>query len=156
MKTLASAGCLVLLAMAVAGASEQPEAKVEGSYLLFQTDGYQRILSFEPSGNVSQVSDQQMIEGFTVGQGTWVQQEPGRVSAKIVDFTFSLEDGKPIGPSLIVFDLTFSDPVSGIFQNVSGAYRGKQFATGQNPLDPDTAASLEFGIDFTGQRISAE
>lgn len=52
-------------------AAEQRANTIEGAYLLVENDGYQRILSFDRSGNVSQVSDQQPLIGFTSGQGTW-------------------------------------------------------------------------------------
>ena len=41
----------------------------EGAYLLIQDDNFQRILSLDRSGTITQVSDQEPLFGFTAGLG---------------------------------------------------------------------------------------
>lgn len=158
MKTIASILCVVVVALtaAAAGATDRLAIAVEGSYLLLQDDNYQRILTFDRGGNVSQVSDQQPLLGFTVGQGAWEQTGPDSVTAKVVDFAYDPKDGHLIGPSVIVYSLTFGDQASGAYQTVTGSYAGEQYAEGQNPLDPTDPPISTFGIEFKGQRITAK
>lgn len=167
MKRLALTLCVVFGAMAggEAKATDDFAVAVEGAYLLVQEDEFQRILSFERTGNVASVSDQQASYGFTSGQGAWKRTGQSEVTATLVDFSYSIEDGSALGPSLIVYVMTFSDEVAPgpddwdrarKFQTVTGSYSGKQYAFGQNPLAPTEPATREFGIGFVGQRITAE
>ncbi len=152
-------GLCLILAVMVAGEArptDRTAIAIEGAYLLLQTDGFQRILTFDRSGNLSQVSDQQTLIGFSVGQGTWEQTAPGKVRARLIDFSFEIESGKRSGPSLIDYELTFSDPDSGRYGKVSGSYTGKNFDVGQNPLNPSEAPTRPFGIDFEGYRITVD
>ena len=137
-------------------ASDRFAISVEGAYLLLQKDSYQRILSLDRGGTVSQVSNQQPFVGFTSGRGAWKQIGPNRVVAKLVDFNFDLKNGKPVGTSVIVYDLTFSEPVNGLYQRVNGTYSGEVYANGQNPLEPTEPALRTFGIGFAGKRILAD
>ena len=163
----------LIVALCVVGALGGGEAKasddfataVEGPYLLLQEDKFQRILSFERGGNVASVSDQQASYGFTGGQGAWKRTGQSEVTATIVDFFYNTEDGAPLGPSLIVYVLTFSDEVAPSpddwdrvrkFQSVTGSYSGKHYAFGQNPLAPTEPPIREFGIGFTGKRINVQ
>ena len=139
-------------AVSVQAADEQAIA-IEGTYLLLQDDKYQRVLSFDRGGNVSQISDQQTLVGFTVGRGAWEQTGPNTVRARVIDFAFDPKSGARLGPSLIVYDLTFANPESGRFQSVRGSYSGKVFAVGENPLEPAKAPIQSFGIGFNGQRV---
>ena len=147
---------VVALTATGARAADDVATAIEGAYLLIQDDEYQRVLSFDRGGTVSQVSEQQPLMGFTSGQGAWEQTGPETVVARVIDFNFGLDDGKPTGTSLLVYKLTFSDPVAGKFQQITGAYAGKNFAVGQNPLNPAEPPAREFGISFTGQRITAK
>lgn len=148
-----------------ATASDDFAEAVQGSYLLLQEDGFKRILSFYRGGNVISVSDQQADYGFTSGQGAWKRIGESEVTATVIDFSHSTESGSPLGSSLIVYMLTLSDKEAREtedgdrvqeFQSVTGAYSGKQFAFGQNPIAPTERPIREFGIGFTGQRISAQ
>lgn len=158
MKPWLSILCCILVAMTATGvrAADDLARAIEGSYLLIQDDEYQRVLSFDRGGTVSQVSEQQPLLGFTSGQGAWEQTGPDTVVARVIDFNFGLDDGKPTGASLIVYTLTFSEPLSGNYQQITGTYAGKNFAVGQNPLNPAEPPAREFGIGFTGQRITAK
>lgn len=141
-----------IYAVSVRAADEQRVA-IEGAYLLLQNDGFQRVLSFDRDGNVSQISDQQTLIGFTVGQGAWKQTGANKVTARVIDFAFDLKSGARLGPSLIVYVLKFTDPVSGQFQSVSGSFSGKVFPVGENPLAPSKAPIQSFEIGFMGHRI---
>jgi len=148
---------VVLLALVPSGDLAADEAGAfEGAYLLVQHDGYQRIVTLEPGGTVSQVSDQQPLLGFTSGHGAWRSTGRDKVQARVIDFSYELEENAPVGPSLIVYDLAFSDLVSGKYQTVTGQFAGAQYATGQNPLNPTEAPVRTFGIPFKGQRITPE
>jgi hypothetical protein len=156
MKRLTSVLCF-LCAVIYAGnvqAAEQQATAVEGTYLPLQSDKYQRVLSFDRGGNVAQISDQQTLIGFTEGRGAWKQIGPGKIQARVIDFSFDLKSGKRIGPSLIVYDLTFTDLESGHYQKISGSYSGKVFPLGENPLAPEKPAIQSFGIEFKGERVS--
>lgn len=158
MRRIAVLACL-LLALVRTGdvwADEGAAAAFEGAYLLIQDDHYQRIVSLDRAGTISQVSDQELLIGFTGGQGAWRQTGSDSVRARVIDFTYEIEGGKPVGPSVIVYELTFSDLVSGKYQKVSGTLAGEQFAVGQDPLNPAEAPVRTFGIPFKGQRITAE
>jgi hypothetical protein len=63
---------------------------------------------------------------------------------------------KPVGPSVIVYEPTFSDLVSDKYQKVSGTLAGEQHTTSQDPPNPAEAPVRAFGISFKGQRITAE
>ena len=147
---------LAVLAGGPVHASDRFAISVEGAYLLLQEDAYQRVLSLDRGGTVSQVSNQQPFVGFTSGRGAWKQVGPNRVVAKLVDFNFDLENGKPVGTSVIVYDLTFSESKDGLYQRVSGTYSGEVYANGQNPLDPTEPAVRTFGVGFAGKRIVAD
>jgi hypothetical protein len=152
---------LVLFLLALAGsgglaADEMAADAFAGAYLLVQHDGYQRIVTLGPGGTVSQVSDQESVLGFTGGRGAWQQTGPDKARARVIDFSYELADNARVGPSLIVYDLAFSDLVGGKYQKVSGRFAGKQFTTGQNPLTPSEPPIRTYGIAFQGQRITAK
>ena len=155
MKRLVPVLCL-LCAVIYAGSTraEEQAIAIEGTYLLLQSDMYQRVLSFDRGGNVAQVSDQQTLIGFTVGRGAWKQTGKNTVQARVIDFAFDLTSGKRIGPSLITYNLTFTDLESGHYQKISGSYSGKVFPVGENPLAPKKPAIQSFGIEFKGKRVS--
>jgi hypothetical protein len=158
MKRIAVLACLIL-ALVRAGdvvADDSAALAFEGAYLLTQDDNFQRILSLDRSGTISQVSDQEPLLGFTAGLGAWQQTGPESVRARVIDFAYEVDGGKPIGPAMIIYDLAFSDLVAGKYQTVSGIYAGEQFAAGQDPLNPSEPPIRSFGIAFKGQRITAE
>jgi hypothetical protein len=145
--------CAVIYAGMVRAAEQEPMA-IAGTYLLRQDDNYLRILSFDRDGNVAQISDQQTLIGFTEGRGAWKEIEPNKFQAQVIDFAFDPKSGKRIGPSIIVYDLSFTDLESGHFQKISGSYSGKVFPVGENPLAPKKPAIQSFGIGFKGERVS--
>ena len=158
-KQLASILSIVVVAAVVASdaAAADPFATaIEGPYLLIQDDKYERVLSFASGGTVAQVSDQQTLIGFTGGQGAWAQVGADHATARVVDFSYAQNGGKPIGPSVIVYDLKFSDLAGGKYGKVSGSLSGKSYATGQDPLHPTAAPIRTFEIGFKGQRITAK
>ncbi len=158
MKRLASLlGLLLTAALATpAGANDRVAIAFEGAYLLLQDDGFQRILSLDRGGIVSQVSDQQTLIGFSEGRGTWKQVGPDSIRARVIDFAFDPKDGTRAGPSVIDYELTFSDLRAGAYQTVTGSYAGKQYGTGVNPLDATEAPVRTYGVDFKGQRITLD
>jgi hypothetical protein len=156
MKPLVSVLCF-LCAVIYAGsvwAAEQEAMAIEGTYLLRQDDNYLRVLSFDRGGNVAQTSDQQTLIGFTEGLGAWKEIGPDKFQARVIDFSFNPKSGKRIGPSLIIYDLSFTDLESGHYQKVSGSYSGKVFPAGENPIAPKKPAIQSFGIRFKGERVS--
>lgn len=156
MRQLASVLCF-LCAVVYTGsvqAAEQQAMAIEGTYLLLQNDKYQRVLSFERGGNVVQVSDEQALIGFTEGLGAWKKIGPNKIQARVVDFSFDPKSGNRIGPSLIVYNFTFTDLKSGHYQKISGSFSGKVFPLGENPLTPEKPAIQSFGIGFRGERVS--
>ena len=158
MKRIAVLACLLLALVRIGDVAADDSAAnaFEGAYLLIQDDKFQRILSLDRAGTITQVSDQEPLLGFTGGLGAWQQTGPESVRARVIDFSYEGEEGKPTGPALIIYDLTFSDLVNGKYQKVSGLYAGEQFAPGQDPLNPSEPPIRTFGIAFKGQRITAE
>jgi hypothetical protein len=158
MKRLALVLCVLVGTLgAKEGSAADPFATaIEGPYLLIQDDKFQRVLSFDSGGTVSQVSDQQSLLGFTTGQGAWRKIGADRAAARLIDFSYGIEGGNRIGPSVIVYDLTFSELKSGEYQKISGSVSGKVYPAGQDPLDPTTAPIRTFGIGFKGRRVTAE
>jgi hypothetical protein len=158
MKRLASMLCFALAVMHAESvhATDRQATAIEGTYLLIQDDGFQRVLSFDRGGNVSQVSDQQTLIGFTEGLGAWEQTSPNNVGARVVDFAFDLKSGRRLGSSLIIYELTFTDLEAGQYQRVGGSYSGKVFPVGENPLEPTKQPIQSFGVSFKGRRISFE
>lgn len=159
MKHLVLAFCLALAAAGATTVYGQESGDrmfgqaASGVYLLTQKDGYLRLLSLRQDGTVSQVSPQQTTLGFTVGEGAWHRTGETEVTARIIDFDFDPRDGKPTGATLIDYVLSLSDLELSGFKSVAGRYSGKQFALGQNPLDPNAKAIRGFGVAFTGQRV---
>ena len=148
---------VVATAFAADGVAADPFAvAIEGPYFLTQSDNYQRVLSFDSGGAVAQVSDQQALIGFTGGQGAWTQVGADHATARVVDFSYARDGGKPIGPSIIVYDLKFSDLKGGKYGKVSGSLSGKEYAEGQDPLHPTAPPIRTFHIGFTGERIAAK
>ncbi|MCP4317908.1 MAG: hypothetical protein GY789_18275 [Hyphomicrobiales bacterium] len=146
-----------MLAVALLGAGHAYAASdtaIEGSYRLVQDDSFQRVLSFTPEGNVSQVSDQEALIGFTAGLGTWTRTGPNTVTATLINFKHDIKetDGGD-GSARITYELTFSDPQDGKYRAVAGSYTGETFAETQNPLAPTEAPVNTFGTGFSGQRI---
>lgn len=134
-------------------ATDRQAIAIEGTYLLKQDDGYQRVLSLDRGGNVSQVSDQQPLLGFTAGRGVWHASRPNGVVARVIDFSFNLKTGARMGPSLIVYELTFSDPELDGFQSVGGSLSGKVFPVGEDPLQPTKDPIQSFKIGLSGRRV---
>lgn len=139
-----------------AQAADKMPTAMEGSYLILQADKYQRVLSLGLSGLASQVSNQQALLGFTAGQGAWHITGKNSASVRIIDFTYTQTDEKPAGPALVTYSLTFSEEGDTGYQKISGELSGKQFAVGQNPLDPEEKPVATFKIPLTGQRITVE
>ncbi len=77
-----------------------------------------------------------------------------KIQARVIDFTFDLKSGKRIGPSLIIYELTFTDLELGHYQKISGSFSGKVFPVGENPLTPAKPANQSFAIGFKGERVS--
>jgi hypothetical protein len=155
MKRLVPVLCFLYVVIYAGSTQAQEQAiAIEGTYLLLQSDKYQRVLSFDRGGNVAQVSDQQTLEGFTEGRGAWKQTGEHTVQAQVIDFAYDLKSGKRIGPSLIIYNLTFTDLESGHYQKITGSYSGKVFPVGENPLAPKKPAIQSFGIGFEGERLS--
>jgi len=161
MKTLILAICLALgVAGTTAVRGEESSDRMfdraaVGVYLLTQTDGPLRLLTLDRGGTASQVSPQQTTLGFTAGQGAWGRTGHTEVTARIVDFDFDPLDGKPAGATVIHYVVTLSDLELSGFQRVTGRYAGKQYALGQDPLDPNAKPVRSFGVDFTGRRVRA-
>jgi hypothetical protein len=158
MKTTIVTGlCAAVLALSTigAGASDRDALEIEGSYVMYQEDGYQRVLSFDRSGNVVMASDLEAVYRFTGGVGAWEQTGPDSAKARIIDFNYN-RDGQPAGPAVVDCDFTFDDLVQGKYQTFSGTISGKQYDVGQDPLAPTKDAIREFGNPFTGKRITAD
>lgn len=157
MKTILAGICVATLSLStiVAGASDRDALEIEGSYVLYQDDGHQRVLSFDRSGNVIQASDLQTVIGFTGGVGAWEQTGPDSAVARLVDFNFNADSGEPMGSAIVEFDLTFGDLVQGKYQTVTGSYSGGQYDLGQDPLAPTEEPYRSFEATFEGKRINA-
>jgi hypothetical protein len=156
-KQLASILSIVVVAIATDAAAADPFAMaIEGPYLLIQDDKYERVLSFDSGGTVAQVSDQQALIGFTGGQGAWAQAGADHATARVIDFSYAQDGGKPIGPSVTVYDLKFSDLAGGKYGKVGGSLSGKVYAKGQDPLHPTAPPVRTYSIPFTGERITAK
>jgi hypothetical protein len=149
------AACL-LFSTIDASASDRDALEIEGSYILYQDDDNQRVISLDRSGNVVMASDLQPVVGFTSGVGAWEQTGPDSATARIVNFNFNVDTGQPMGPAIGVYDLTFGDLVQGKYQTVTGYISGGQYELGQDPLAPTVEPYREFGITFEGKRITAE
>ena len=67
LKTIGVCIAILSLGTIAAGASDRDALEIEGSYILYQDDGHQRVLSFNRSGNVIQASDLETVVGFTSG-----------------------------------------------------------------------------------------
>lgn len=157
MKALKSCLCFALLISATGVAvADDANVAIEGSYLLIQEDKYQRVLSLGSGGVALHAASEETVVGFTGGQGAWAQTGTGSANAKVVDFTYTLGDGKPIGPTVTRYELTFSDEESGQYQKVEGVFTGAQHAAGQNPLTTKEQPLRTFQVRFTGQRITAD
>ncbi len=152
-----SLGLAVLISSA-ASASELDDhafAKaVEGTYILFEKDGFQRVLSLSRGGNVSQVSDQEKSYGYTTGLGAWTRTGAHQIRARVIDFEFDLDKGTPTGVARIDFVITLSKIVSTHYQAVSGTFVVQSYATGQNPLSPSEAPMRAYDDAFTGSRVA--
>jgi len=156
--TIAAGACAAILAVGTiaAGASDRDALEIEGSYILIYENGYQRVLSFDRSGNVVEASDLESVYGFTSGVGAWEQTGPDSAKARIIDFNYNRESGAPTGPSISEFDFTFGDLVQGKYQTFTGKSSGKQYEVGQDPLAPTKDPLREFGRPFKGKRITVE
>ena len=158
MKRLASIFCLLIVSVGTApvGATDRSAIAIEGTYLVVQDNKFQRILSFERGGNVTLVSNQQYLIGFTTGKGAWEEIGRGRVRARIIDFNFKQDSGEPIGSAIIIYELTFTDLKDGLYQSVSGSSTGEQYSANQNPLTTTESPTRKFGSGFKGRRITAQ
>ena len=158
MKSSAFAISLFLLAGLVSPGQATDESALlyEGSYLVTQDDKYQRVITLDRSGTVSQIANLESVIGFTAGQGAWMETGTGTVKAQVIDFAFNKTDGSPIGPARIVYEFSFSEEAAGKYQVVTGSLSGQQFQTGENPLDKTAKPIGTFEVGFNGQRINAE
>ena len=158
MKAIGASVCvaIVLLGTISAGASDRDALEIEGSYILYQEDRHQRVLSFDRSGNVVQASDLETVVGFTSGLGAWEQTGPDTATARVVNFNFNVNTGEPMGSAIVKYDLTFGDLVQGKYQTATGDISGGQYDIGQDPLTPTKNPYREFRITFEGKRITAK
>lgn len=160
MKHLALVFCIAMLSFAATNVTGREandrifNLSVSGTYLLTQHDGYLRILTLSGDGAAFQLSPQEKLLGFSTGQGAWSRTGEDSVTARIIDFTFDRSDGKPTGVGDVSYELKFSEMGPSGYRRVIGAYAGKEFAYGQNPLAPQKTAVREFGVEFTGERVS--
>ncbi|MEM6460695.1 MAG: hypothetical protein AAF724_02125 [Pseudomonadota bacterium] len=153
---LALAASPAALAAQSQSASQNQSNVIGGAYILLQKDDRQRVLSLESGGTVTQVSDLENETGFTSGLGAWTRTGADSARASVVDFNHETDGNNGPGASKIVYDLTFSDPVDGIYQTVTGYYAGQAFQSGQNPLSNEEPHVRSFGTRFEGKRIVAE
>jgi hypothetical protein len=146
------------LASSAAPASELDDdafAKaLEGTYILFEKDGFQRVLSFSRGGNVTQVSNQEKSIGYTSGLGTWKRTGADHIRARVIDFEFDLDEGAPTGVAVVDFDITLSKEALAQYQALSGRYSVRSYATGQDPLSPSEAPRRTHNEAFTGSRVA--
>jgi hypothetical protein len=158
MKTILAGVCMAILALGTveAVASDRDALEIEGSYVLYQEDGYQRVLSFDRSGNAVIAADLESAYGFTTGIGAWEQTGPDSAKARILDFNYKHDTGQPAGPAITDYEFTFSDLVQGKYRTFTGTLSGNQYDTGQDPLAPTSDPVREFDTPFTGKRITAE
>jgi len=150
-----SATVLALSALA-ASASDRDALEIEGSYLLFQNDGHQRVVSFDRSGNAIQASALETVVGFTSGVGAWESTGPDSAKARLVNFNFNTDTGQPMGSAMVTYDLTFGDLDQGKYQSVTGSISGGQYEVGQDPLAPTKEPYRTFDFTVTGKRITVE
>jgi len=127
---------------------------LEGTYVLFEKEGFQRLLSFSRGGNVTQVSNQEKSIGYTSGLGSWKRTGADHIRARVIDFEFDLDEGTPTGVALVDFDITLSKEASTQYQALSGTYSVRSYATGQNPLSPSEAPGRTYNEAFTGYRVA--
>jgi hypothetical protein len=156
LKTIGVCIAILLLGATAAGASDSDPLEIEGSYILYQNDGHQRVLSFNRSGNAIQASDLETVVGFSSGLGAWEQTGPDSATARLVNFNFNVDTGKPMGSAIVGYDLKFRDLVGGKYQTVTGSLSGGQYDIGQDPLAPTTEPYLKFQYTFEGKRITAK
>lgn len=149
---------VAILALGVieAGAADPDALQIEGSYIVYLENGHQRVLSFDRSGNVVDVSDLEAVYGFTTGLGAWEQTGPASATARVIDFNFALKSGEKSGPAVIKYEFTFGDLAEGKYQTVKGSLSGGQYESGQDPLAPTKDPIRKFGQPFTGKRITAK
>jgi hypothetical protein len=147
---------ILLLGTIAASASDRDALEIEGSYVLYQDDDHQRVLSFDRSGNVVQASDLETVVGFTSGVGAWEQTGPDTATARIINFNFDVDTGQPMGSAVVNYDLTFGDLVQGRYQTVAGDVWGGQYDVGQDPLTPTKPPYREFRYAFEGKRITVK
>ncbi len=157
-KTMVAGGCAAFISMTTmaANASDSDALEIEGSYILYQDDGHQRVLSFDRSGNVIQASDLESVIGFTGGVGAWEQTGPDSATARIVNFNFNVDTGERMGSAMIEYGFTFGDLVQGGYQTVTGSISGRQYGVGEDPLAPVKQPYRTFNYNFKGKRITAE
>jgi len=127
---------------------------VEGTYILFQKDGFQRALSLFRGGIVSQVSEQEKVFSYTSGLGSWKRTGADRIRARVIDFESDRDKGTPTGVALVDLEITFSKKVSTQYQALSGTLSVRSYAAGQNPLSPSEAPTRTYNETFTGARVA--
>ena len=142
-----------LAAAPAALAATSDTTAIEGTYLLIQPNESQRVLSLNPGGAVSLVSQGQQVRGYTSGLGSWKMTGPDSARAAIIDFNDPAASDGNNGASQIVYELTFSDEVEGQFQSVTGQFSGQAFAKGQNPLADNAEPARTFRNQFDGMRV---
>ena len=156
LKTIGVCIAILSLGTSAAGASDRDALEIEGSYILYQDDGHQRVLSFDRSGNVIQASDLETVVGFTSGLGAWERTGPDSARARVVNFNFNVDTGNPMGSAVVEYDLMFRDLVQGKYQTVTGSISGGQYDIGQDPLAPTKEPYRKFRYTFEGKRITAK
>lgn len=147
---------ILLLGTIAASASDRDALEIEGSYILYQDDDHQRVLSFDRSGNVVQASNLETVVGFTSGVGAWEQTGPDTATARIINFNFNVDTGQPMGSAVVNYEFTFGDLVQRRYQTVAGHVSGGQYDVGQDPLAPTKNPYREFRFAFEGKRIAVK
>ena len=127
--------------------------KAAGTYFItIEPDGGSSIVTLTSDGNWLSTNSQQFTIAFGDQQGAWQKTGQRELTAKVLDFNFSLPDGVQNGVTRSRWVVTCDSD----FKKLEGTVEVEIFAPNQNPLHPTEPPFFTDSSTFEGQRVTVD
>ena len=132
---------------------DDSDGDVAGTYFItIEPDGGSSIVTLTSDGNWLSTNSQQFTIAFGDQQGAWQKTGQREITAKVLDFNFSLPDGVQNGVTRSRWVVTFDSD----FKKLEGTVEVEIFAPDQNPLHPTEPPFIKLSSTFEGQRVTVD
>ena len=125
--------------------------KAAGTYFItIEPGGGSSIVTLTSDGNWLSTNSDQFSLAFGDQQGVWQDTGKRELTARVLDFNFSLPDGVQNGVTRSRWVVEFDKH----FEELEGTVEVEIFAPDQNPLHPTEPPFFTLSSTFEGQRVT--